>query len=151
MQSFDSPEAILDFAIASEAEARDFYNDLAEKVENQNVSDMFKQFADEEQSHKDKLEDARDSKILVTSPGTVMDLKIADYIVAKEPTPGMGYQEALMLAMNKEKAAFKLYLDLSEQAGDANLKTLFLALAQEEAKHKLRFEIEYDDNVLTEN
>jgi hypothetical protein len=30
------------------------------------------------------------------------------------------------------------------------VRALFLALAQEEAKHKLRFEVEYDD-LLTEN
>ena len=34
---------------------------------------------------------------------------------------------------------------------DADLQALLLSLAQEEAKHKLRFEIEYDDNILTEN
>jgi hypothetical protein len=28
---------------------------------------------------------------------------------------------------------------------------VFSALAQEEAKHKLRFELEYDDFVMTEN
>jgi hypothetical protein len=28
---------------------------------------------------------------------------------------------------------------------------MLLGLAQEEAKHKLRFEIEYDDQILTEN
>ena len=31
------------------------------------------------------------------------------------------------------------------------MRELFLSLAQEEAKHKLRFEIEYDDMILTEN
>jgi len=31
------------------------------------------------------------------------------------------------------------------------LKATLLVLAQEEAKHKLRFEIEYDEHYLTEN
>jgi len=53
--------------------------------------------------------------------------------------------------MNKEKAAFRLYTSLSERAEDAALKELFAALAQEESKHKLRFEVEYDDFVLREN
>ena len=63
----------------------------------------------------------------------------------------MDYQQALILAMKKEKKAFKLYLDLAASCGDDNLEQIFLALAQEEAKHKLRFEIEYDDFVMTEN
>jgi hypothetical protein len=31
------------------------------------------------------------------------------------------------------------------------MRNIFLALAQEESKHKLRFEIEYDEFVLREN
>jgi len=81
----------------------------------------------------------------------IMDLKISDYIVKAKPTPDMSYQEALILAMNKEKAAFKLYLGLSEKAPNNDLKNLFLMLAQEESKHKLRFELEYDDYILKEN
>ena len=33
----------------------------------------------------------------------------------------------------------------------SNAKTLLQSLAQEEAKHKLRFEVEYDDVILKEN
>jgi rubrerythrin len=83
--------------------------------------------------------------------GDVTDLRIADYTVEVEPTPDMDYQDALVLAMKKEKAAFRLYLDLADQAGNEELKLLFLSMAQEEAKHKLRFEIEYDDFVMQEN
>ena len=64
--------------------------------------------------------------------------------------PNLNYRDALVLAMKKEKAAFKLYSILAECMNDQVLKTTFLALAQEEAKHKLRFELEYDD-LLTEN
>ena len=63
----------------------------------------------------------------------------------------MTYQDALILAMKKEKYAFKLYTNLADYAKAENLKNIFLMLAQEEAKHKLRFEIEYDEFVLKEN
>ena len=39
----------------------------------------------------------------------------------------------------------------STKVDDAGLQETFLGLAQEEAKHKLRFEVEYDEFVLTEN
>ena len=55
------------------------------------------------------------------------------------------------MAMKAEKAAFKLYNDLAEATDDENLRSVFLSLAQEEAKHKLRFEIEYDDRVFQDN
>ena len=66
------------------------------------------------------------------------------------PDPDMSYRDALIVAMKKEKAAFRLYSDLAASAPDEALKKTFLGLAQEEAKHKLRFEVEFDD-LLTEN
>ena len=44
-----------------------------------------------------------------------------------------------------------LYSDLAELTTDPAQKGIFLQLAQEEARHKLRFEIEYDDFILQEN
>jgi len=67
------------------------------------------------------------------------------------PHDNMNYQEALVVAMQAEKHAYMLYNDLAGKIDDVALKDLFLALAQEEAKHKLRFEVEYDEHILTEN
>jgi rubrerythrin len=53
--------------------------------------------------------------------------------------------------MKSEKNAYILYNNLAEAAPNAAIKTLFLSLAQEEAKHKLRFEVEYDEYVLADN
>jgi len=75
---------------------------------------------------------------------------MAEYVVDVAPSPDMNYQGALILAMKKEKAAFRLYTDLAASAADEKVKGTFLALAQEEARHKLRFEVEYDD-MLVEN
>jgi rubrerythrin len=52
---------------------------------------------------------------------------------------------------DKEKASYRLYSDLAEQVDNEELKDTFLWLAGEEAGHKLRFEIEYDDVVLKED
>ena len=77
-------------------------------------------------------------------------LNIADYTVDVQVSPNLTYQDALILAMKKEKAAFKLYSDLAAANADPSMQSIFTMLAQEEARHKLRFEIEYDD-FLTEN
>ncbi len=55
------------------------------------------------------------------------------------------------LAMKREKASFKLYTNLAERAPNDGLKDIFLTLAMEESRHKLRFELEYDEYVLREN
>ena len=72
-------------------------------------------------------------------------------IDAEKQAAELDYQQALILAMKKEKAAFKLYHDLAAKVEDDSIKDLFLGLAQEEAKHKLRFEIEYDEVILKDN
>ncbi|MHC4560004.1 MAG: ferritin-like domain-containing protein [Planctomycetota bacterium] len=150
MDKFDSFDNILDFAIEKEIEANQFYTDLASKMENPAMGEVFEAFAKEELGHKAKLEAIKQGKE-IQAAANVTDLRIADYTVDVEPAPDMSYQDALILAMKKEKAAFRLYLALADQVEKADQKSLFLSLAQEEAKHKLRFEIEYDDVVLSQN
>ena len=150
MDEFNSIEEILDFAIAGEIEASKFYTDLAGQMDNPAMREVFEGFAKEELGHKARLEGVRKGNIQ-TTPEEVTDLKIADYMVDVEPSPNMDYQSAIILAMKKEKAAFKLYTTLASKMQDPELRNIFLSLAQEEAKHKLRFEIEYDDEIMKEN
>jgi len=151
MDPIGSVDEILDFAIAREEEASEFYTSLATKAENPAMRQAFQDFAREEQGHKAKLRAVKQGKLLLPAAAKVSDLKIADYLVDVAPSPNMSYQQALILAMKKEKASFLLYTRLAETTSDANVRETFLALAQEEAKHKLRFEIEYDEYVLTED
>ena len=148
--ALESVDEILDFAIKNEEEAAKFYTDLSIKMERPLMRKIFLDFAEEEKGHKEKLLAIKSGKQLATSAEKVMTLDIADYLVEVEPNPRLNYQGALILAMNQEKSAFKLYSDLAGSTDDENLKSILLMLAQEEAKHKLRFEIEYDENVLKE-
>jgi len=150
METFESADALLDFAIAREEEAVEFYTDLAEKAQGA-ARKAFEDFAREEMGHKQKLLAVKAGRQLTPVEGKIADLKIADYVVDEEPAGQLDYRQALVLAMKKEKAAFKLYMAMSEATEDEGLKSLLVALAQEEAKHKLRFEIEYDEQVLSEN
>ncbi len=151
MQDFNSIDDVLDFAIQKEQEAHDMYMELAANLARPEMKAVFEQFAQEELGHKAKIEAVKQGGELKAIEEKVQDLKIADYLVDIEPGPNMTYQEALIIAMQAEKRAYLLYNDLAEQAEDGAIVELFLSLAQEEAKHKLRFEIEYDENVMTEN
>ncbi|MFH1754393.1 MAG: ferritin family protein [Candidatus Latescibacterota bacterium] len=150
MSKFDSIDKILDFAIKEEEAAHDFYMDLAAKMEFPAMKEVFTSFAKEEKGHKAKLLNIKEGKYLMESREKVVDLKIADYLVDVEPSGDLDYQKALILAMKKEKSAFKMYSDLASRV-DGELQKTFRSLAQEEAKHKLRFEIEYDDQINKEN
>lgn len=151
MKDFNSIDDILDFAIDNEQAAVDFYNELAGNSRNEEMRQVFTQFAKEEMGHKSKLLKVKTEGTFNIQKVSVLDLKLSDYLVDMEPKPNMSYEEALVLAMKREKSAFKLYTRLSEKVDNAELKKIFQSLAIEESKHKLRFEIEYDDFVMREN
>ena len=151
MKDFKSIEEILDFAITNEQQAADFYNNLANDSEVKEMRETFLTYAKEEEGHKARLEKIKETGEYDLPEEKVLDLKIGDYLVTSKASGKMSYQEALILAMKREKAAYKLYMKLSEIAPNEDLKTVFIGLAIEEAKHKLKFEIEYDDVVYKEN
>jgi rubrerythrin len=148
----DTSDKVLEFAIQKEEEAAQFYKSLAAKMTRPAMKEVFVGFSQEEMGHKAKLLAVKDGHQLVLSEKKITDLKIGDYLVEPEPAKGqMTYQDALIVAMKAEKAAYTLYNSLAWATDAPDLKKLFLMLAQEEAKHKLRFEIEYDEVVLSEN
>lgn len=150
MREWISVDDVLDFAIGEEEGAVAFYTKLAERAESPGMRKALLEFAQEEMVHKDRLVAVKNGESFEPSGQSVQDLKISDYLVDVTPRPDMSFQDALILAMKKEKAAFRLYSDLAGVASDERVRNVFLALAQEEAKHKLRFELEYDD-LLSEN
>ncbi len=152
MQNFKSVLEILDFAIKDEQRAAKLYANLAKRSRSKEMQKIFKQFSNEELGHKKKLERIKTGEKIVVSDNKVQDLKIGDYLVeVSSSRDDLSYQESLIIAMKEEKAAFKLYSDLAARTDDAGAREIFLMLAQEEAKHKLRFEIEYDEQILREH
>lgn len=149
--ALDSVDKILNFAIRQEEKAAQFYTELAGKMPHKHMKEALLSFAEEEKGHKAKLLEVKSGKQMLAAEQRVLDLKIGDYLEEITLSSDLGYQEALILAMKAEKAAFKLYSDLASATDDPNVRATLLGLAQEEAKHKLRFEIEYDDEVLKEN
>ena len=147
MKQWNSVDEILQYAIVQEEQAVEFYTDLAARMEKPWVAKIFEEYAGEEREHKRKLLAIKEGKLLQGAARDVLDLKMADYLIDVEPDAAMDYQEALILAMKREKAAFKLYSDLAAACDDPQVKDTLLGLAQEEAKHKLRFELEYDDTI----
>ena len=152
MKNFDSINDVLDFAIEQEQVAVDFYSELSKNTENKEVKDIFLDFVKEEMGHKIKLQKIKKEGIFNNEViDNISDLKISDYLEAVKPTPNMTYRDALVVAMQRERAAFKLYISLSNMAPTEALKSTFRSLAAEEAEHKLQFETDYDEYVLREN
>lgn len=135
-------EEILEFAISREVQANLFYRALAESVTDQNIRLLFESLAKEELGHKAKLE-LELLKVGRSLPKQEPeeDFEISDYIIG-DANLEMNYRDVLTLAIEKEDASFQLYVDLVAAAKDKESKDVLLSLAQEEVKHKLRFEYE---------
>lgn len=145
---FSSIDEVLDYAISREEEAAELYTSLAAKVDRPGMRETLLELAAEEGRHKARLLKVKAGEIPAVSVEKVQDLRITEQLAEPTVSTGMTYQQALVFAMKAEKAAFKLYSDLADSATDQAIAEVFRSLAQEEAKHKLRLEIEYDDQVL---
>ena len=144
MKQIGSVDEALDFAISREIEAHDFYKDLAEAVQKPDLRKTLRNFAADELEHRIKLKAVKAGRFRI-KPERVGHLGIADIVRPMQPRPGMSYAETLIVAMRKEKKAFKLCVDLARMAQTEKIiRKLFLLLAPEEANHKLQLEIEYD-------
>jgi rubrerythrin len=142
---------VVTFAIRKEAEAYNLYTTYSDLSKNPGTKVMFKELADEEQKHREILEGVEKKDVTEYKLETIPDLKISDFTDDQEFSTDMDYAAALRLAIKREEAALKLYNHIGAGTEHPELKKVFAVLAQEESKHKLRLESEYDENVLAWN
>jgi rubrerythrin len=139
---------IIKFAIDKEIKSYNFYTKASKVAKFSGAKDLFSDLAKEEVGHRKMLEKLHLKKIAQAKIEKVPDLKISDYIVDAEFKPDMPYANILRMAIKMEERALKLYNNMNKSNQDENLKKLFSLLANEEAKHKLRLEKIYDDDIL---
>ena len=139
------------FAIERERSAAAFYDGLAKLTDNPAMQAEFSKLATQERGHLARLERAQESEEGLQQRTEVVDLRLSDYLVGVEPTPGMSYDELLVLAIHREQQALALYTDMAAKVADGSFKKLLLALAKEEASHKHKFEVEFNDVYLAQN
>jgi rubrerythrin len=144
MKEISENNEILEFAIGREVRANRFYISLAERMADPQMKELFLALAKDELNHKERLEFE-----LVKRGQTVPPDNPADEDEDEPPMIGtpnglvMDYKAALEMMIQKENASFRLYADLAAKAQDNDSKEMLYELAEEELKHKMRFEHEY--------
>lgn len=139
---------VIQYAIRHEEKEASFYERLAERSKSKDQKAALMVHAEEERDHKRRLESALAGGKLPmgrrSHPDS--DLKYAELLVIDESGYGaVGYEEALLHAAKREKAAQKFYEGMAAEVSDAGLKEIFTFLAEQEGKHRNRLEQEYDD------
>jgi rubrerythrin len=133
---------ILERAIVRELDAYKLYMNLSRRVADAQMQEVFRAFAAEELEHKARLE-LEVIKLGVIVP-TSEKPNIAESDEDVEPDLDVDYRSILLFAMRKERKAFRLYFDLAARAKDKQLREMLLSLAENEAMHQARFEVEYN-------
>jgi rubrerythrin len=145
METFESYEAIVQFGILKERQANRFYLAMAQRVADEGIRGLFKELAAEELEHRANLElELMKMGIVVDTAPDTDEIDESDYIISDSPRLDMDLRDVLELAVAKEDAAFRLYIEMGAKAKSEESKDVIAAMAQEEARHKMRFEAELD-------
>ena len=130
----------LDLAIYVEEEAKDRYEDFAQQMEahhSPEVAKFFRFMAANEAKHAEKLSTQRAS--LFGEEASTADTSILFDIEAPEFDAArafMSIRAALDVALESEVKAYDFYHDALPGISDPEVKELFVALREEEARHQ---------------
>jgi rubrerythrin len=151
MEQFNSVEAVLKRAIQLEEEAMTLYSNAAQSVKDDAVRQRLEEMAAQERGHKAKLEDVLSGNvrwaIRRSKAEPVTDLRLSDHLVGGSLDPNADYQDVLLFAARREKAAHDFYKAMGEMIEDKLTQNLFEMLAQEELRHKYVLEKTYEEVV----
>ncbi len=136
---------ILMVGVNRETEANIFYNIMSQYTEDPQVISMCQQFAEEELVHKANLElEIFKLGKTVSERPNISNSSPLDFMVDLSKVSQMDCGDLLVIAMNKEKEAFRFYMELYSMTTEPDFREVLMEMAEEEARHKLRFEIHYD-------
>jgi rubrerythrin len=151
MEQFSNIEAVLKRAIQLEVEAMTLYSSAAQTVTDDAVRQRLEEMAAQERGHKAKLEDVLSGNvrwaIRRSKAEPVTDLRLSDHLVGGSLEPNADYQDVLLFAARREKAAHDFYKAMGEMVDDKLTQNLFEMLADEELRHKYVLEKTYEEVV----
>jgi len=144
---FKSIPAILRFSISKEEASVQFYRDMVSKTVNPATKSLFEVLIQKEQGHIaslqleiEKLGHTLDSGNEAIDPPFHWE----EQLDTEYPILNMSFADALLLAIQKERAAFRLYAKLLATVRSEPLSQVLLELAEEEMRHVLQLEKEYE-------
>jgi rubrerythrin len=148
---------ILKEAIQMEEESFKLYSTTKQKAELASSKNFLQELAETELEHKRKLMEVINEKKPIESIGSQIresleDLRIIDYMKdIPKLSEDADYQEILTYVAQREKKTHDYYIALTKNFTGTRVGDLFQRLAEEELKHKIKIEKEYDDNLLRGN
>jgi rubrerythrin len=134
---------ILDLAISKEVAAYRLYKKMAGQVADPQMKQILESLANEELEHKTRLELELIKLGMVVSSYKQVPAELLEDD-SDEPAIDMEFKDLLMFAIKKERSALRLYINLAAMTKDKDSREMLTTLAEEEAMHEARFEMEYN-------
>ena len=149
--TFGSLEEILDFAIARERQAQEMYAAYSRATERKSLRKLLLAMADMEKEHEQLLAGLKKQAGGAFGPAAVGEFTPEEPFKEISFSPDMEYGDFLVLVIQKESEAERLYQRLEELASSAEARKLFRRLAGEEQKHRDWAQERYDRDVRPDN
>lgn len=144
---FKSVHDILEFAISKEQAAVQFYKDLASQTTDPTTRAMFETFVRTEQTHAEMLRLEMNKlgyTVKAEEQAPVSAYQWQERLELDDQARRMNFIDALLLGIQKERAAFRLYVQILSTTQDGQFARTLMELAEEEMRHVLQLEREYE-------
>ena len=141
----DDFREILEFAIRSEVEAKEYYQGVAAKTSNAMVKKLFLEFAEEELKHEQLLSDILANNEAKLNFKKTQDYKLSETIPDPDMSGKVSMADICAVAMKREEWAMNMYLNLAKDSSSEKIKEVFMGLADMERGHKVKLEQAYTD------
>ncbi|MCI0498277.1 MAG: ferritin family protein [Planctomycetales bacterium] len=146
---FKSIHELLQFALSKEEASVQFYRDLGTQVTDSMTKKLLELLAKTEEKHiqmitleinKQGYSVPEDIEVDVSEGGFSWEERLEVDDEARKMT----CREALAMGIQKERAAFRLYAQLLGLTSDERFRAMLMDLAEEEMRHVLQLEQEYE-------
>lgn len=144
---FESIHDILEFAISKEQASVQFYKDLASQMSDQATRALFETLVRNEQTHIQALYLEINKLGHTVKPEEQAPASVylwEERLELDDQARNMNFVDALVLAIQKERAAFRLYAQILGSTQNEQFAKTLMDLAEEEMRHVLQLEREYE-------
>jgi rubrerythrin len=147
---FSSNREVLEFALSKEEASVQFYRDLAAQMSEPTTRSLFEALIKNEKQHVESL------RLELEKLGFTVDTSHSEpsaefqwqeRLEIDDTSRGMSFVDGLMLAIQKERAAFRLYTILLGNTRNSQYENILIQLAEEEMRHVLQLEREYESMI----
>ncbi|MDH4210134.1 MAG: ferritin family protein [candidate division WOR-3 bacterium] len=139
-------DSLLTDAMNAEAEAKKFYMDAAEKAQSNAGKNLFKELAEFEQGHYDRIKkiiESRNTGVTLTEIVPSKDISVKSEVEGQFEPNKDEVIKVLTIGIEAEKKAQAKYLEIAKISEDNESKSIFTNMAEEERKHQLILEDQF--------